>query len=52
VARFESDRAAVLARAWAAGVRGILVPAIGPEGWDVFGMNAAGVVLRRLAHGR
>jgi TatD DNase family protein len=34
VARFESDRAAVLARAWAAGVRGILVPAIGPETWD------------------
>ncbi len=72
----------MLDRAWAAGVQGILVPAIGPGAWDpllelpgreprlhtcdhrtqvngsvgfvtsVFGMNAAGVVVRRIAHGR
>ncbi|HET9036367.1 MAG TPA: TatD family hydrolase, partial [Myxococcaceae bacterium] len=34
VSRFDADRAAVLDRAWAAGVEGILVPAIGPEAWD------------------
>jgi TatD DNase family protein len=34
VPRFDADRAAVLDRAWAAGVQGILVPAIGPEAWD------------------
>jgi len=34
VARFDADRGAVLARAWAAGLRGLLVPAIGPEAWE------------------
>jgi TatD DNase family protein len=32
--RFDADRAQVLARAWAAGVSGIVVPAVGPAGWD------------------
>jgi TatD DNase family protein len=31
---FDADRAAVLARAWAAGVTDVLVPAIGPSGWE------------------
>ena len=34
MARFDADRAQVLARAWAVGVQGILVPAIGPEAWE------------------
>jgi TatD DNase family protein len=34
VAAFDSDREAVLARAIAAGLRGILVPAIRPRSWD------------------
>jgi TatD DNase family protein len=34
VPRFDADRDAVLARAWASGVEGILVPAIGPDAWD------------------
>lgn len=32
--RFSEDRPEVLARAWAAGLKGIVVPAIGPEGWE------------------
>jgi TatD DNase family protein len=31
---YQADRGEVLARAWAAGVTDVLVPAIGPEGWD------------------
>jgi TatD DNase family protein len=34
VPRFDADRDAVLERAWAAGVRGIIVPAIGPRAWE------------------
>ena len=34
VARFDADRPAVLDRAWAAGLTGIIVPAIGPESWE------------------
>lgn len=34
MARFDADRADVLVRAWAAGVQGILVPAIGPVAWE------------------
>ena len=34
VASFDADRDAVLARAWGAGVEGILVPAIGPDAWE------------------
>jgi len=33
VDRFEVDRAAVLERAWVAGLAGLLVPAIGPDRW-------------------
>jgi TatD DNase family protein len=33
VERFEGDRDAVLARAWAAGVTGLVIPAIGPDAW-------------------
>ncbi len=32
--RFNVDRAQVLERAWAAGVTGILVPAVGPTDWE------------------
>ncbi|HEY8206597.1 MAG TPA: TatD family hydrolase [Myxococcaceae bacterium] len=32
--RFEADRDEVIARAFAAGVRGLVVPAIGPERWE------------------
>lgn len=32
--RFEPDREEVLARAFAAGVRGVVVPAIGPDRWE------------------
>ena len=32
--RFEADRPQVLARAWAAGVAGLVVPAVGPDGWE------------------
>lgn len=34
VPRFDADREAVLARAWAAGLTGLVVPAIGPGGWE------------------
>lgn len=34
VPRFDADREAVLARAWAAGVTGLIVPAIGPDSWE------------------
>lgn len=33
-ARLDTDREAVLARAWAAGVTGIVVPGVFPEGWE------------------
>jgi len=33
VARFDADRELVLERAWAAGVTGLVIPAIGPEAW-------------------
>ncbi len=32
--RFDADRAQVLERAWAAGLKGIVVPAIGPGWWE------------------
>lgn len=32
--RFDADRAHVLARAWAAGLRGIVVPAVAPATWE------------------
>ncbi|WP_434381805.1 TatD family hydrolase [Melittangium boletus] len=32
--RFDADRAEVLARAWAAGLHGILVPGVGPDNWE------------------
>ncbi len=34
VARFDADRDAVLRRAWAAGLTGLVVPAIGPDAWE------------------
>lgn len=34
VPRFDPDRDAVLERAWAAGLTGLVVPAIGPSDWD------------------
>ena len=34
VARFDADRDEVLARAWAAGVTGLVIPAIGPSSWE------------------
>jgi TatD DNase family protein len=33
-ARFDPDREEVLARAWAAGLEGIVIPAVGPEDWE------------------
>lgn len=32
--RFDADRDAVLARAWAAGVTGLIVPGVGPATWE------------------
>jgi TatD DNase family protein len=32
--RFDEDRPAVLTRAWAAGLQGIVIPAVGPENWE------------------
>jgi len=32
--RFEADRDEVIARAFAAGVRGVVVPAVGPDRWE------------------
>jgi TatD DNase family protein len=37
VARFDADRDQVLARAWAAGVTGLVIPAIGPDSWRALG---------------
>jgi TatD DNase family protein len=34
VERFDTDRAQVLERAWAAGLSGIVIPAIGPSAWE------------------
>lgn len=34
VPRFDADRAAVLERCWAAGLTGMVVPAIGPATWE------------------
>jgi TatD DNase family protein len=34
VQRFDGDREAVLARAWAAGLQGLVIPAIGPAAWE------------------
>ncbi|MCI0573565.1 MAG: TatD family hydrolase [Myxococcaceae bacterium] len=34
--RLAADRAAVLERAWRAGVTGIVVPAVGPDAWDTW----------------
>lgn len=34
VERFDADRAQVLERAWAAGLKGIVIPAIGPSAWS------------------
>ena len=34
VTRFDVDRPAVLERAWQAGVRGLVIPAIGPAAWE------------------
>ncbi len=34
VPRFDADREAVLERAWAAGVTGLVIPAIGPRAWE------------------
>lgn len=33
VVRFEGDRGEVLERAWRAGLEGLLIPGIGPDGW-------------------
>lgn len=33
--RFDADRSEVLARAWEAGVEGLVVPAVGPHDWEV-----------------
>ncbi|RKG75899.1 TatD family deoxyribonuclease [Corallococcus exercitus] len=32
--RFDPDRDSVVTRAWAAGLHGILIPAVGPETWE------------------
>lgn len=34
--RLSDDRDAVLARAWAAGLTGLVVPAVGPDAWDTW----------------
>ena len=34
VPRFDGDRSDVLTRAWAAGVTGLVIPAIGPTAWE------------------
>ena len=34
VPRFDADRAAVLERAWSAGLTGLVIPAIGPDAWE------------------
>lgn len=34
VPRFDADRPAILERAWAAGVTGLIIPAIGPDAWE------------------
>jgi TatD DNase family protein len=34
VARFDGDRSEALVRAWAAGVEGLVIPAIGPAAWE------------------
>ncbi len=34
VPRFDADRSDVLTRAWAAGVTGLVIPAIGPDAWE------------------
>src|SRR4051812_27660770 len=32
--RFDGDRDAVLARAWAAGLEAIVIPGVAPDGWE------------------
>ncbi len=32
--RFDPDRPDVLTRAWAAGLHGIVIPAVGPDTWE------------------
>ncbi len=32
--RFDPDRSEVLVRAWAAGLHGIVIPAVGPDTWE------------------
>ncbi len=34
VPRFDADRDEVLARAWSAGLTGLVIPAIGPDSWE------------------
>jgi TatD DNase family protein len=51
IAAFDADRDEVLARAAAAGVRGVLVPAIRPSTWDVVQQLARRSALIRIALG-
>jgi TatD DNase family protein len=51
IAAFDADRAAVLARAAAAGVTGILVPAIRPRAWQALRELAARHPILRIALG-
>lgn len=51
IVAFDSDRDAVLGRAWAAGLTGILVPAIRPRTWQALTDLAATSPLVRIALG-